>query len=378
MNLRRLRAIARKELIQLFRDRRMLPMIFIAPVVQLSLLGYAASYDLKHAKLGVVDQSHSQVSRRIREALAAPTDLFEVQTVASEAGLERAIVSGTLEAGVVIPPDLASQVEAGRAVPIAAFLDGSDTNRALAIRGAIEGIFQRESAPLAAYTLREYGLESLELKQPVLVIPKIRFNPTLESRPFMVPGVLAMVLTIMTMILTAMAVVRERERGTIDQIAVSPIGATEWILGKMLPFIGVAMIDVVLVSTVAVFWFHVPLRGTLVELFFLSGLYIISSLGLGLLISTVSATQQQAMLTALLLLLPMNLLSGIFYPTENMPILVQGLAYLIPLRFYGIAVRDVFLKGAGLDVLWPQATAMAAIGAAVLGFAIVRSARSLR
>ncbi|HVO30734.1 MAG TPA: ABC transporter permease [bacterium] len=378
MNLRRLWTIARKEMVQLVRDKRMLPLVFVSPVIQLSLLGYAASYDLKAVRLGIVDEAKTQLSRHVTDAIRAPTNLFEPVQFASQPALEAAIIAGTVEAGVVFPPDLSSVSETGRAVPVAIWLNGSDTNRAQATRGALEVILQRESAALVPYVLREVGHDGAELDPPILLVPKIRFNPTLESRPFMVPGVLAMVLTIMTMILTAMAVVREKERGTIDQIAVSPIHASEWILGKMLPFIGVAMIDVVLVTAVAVFWFGIPLRGTLFDLFFVSAVYITSSLGLGLLVSTVSTTQQQAMLTALFLLLPLNLLSGIFYPVENMPQAIRAVAWLIPLRYYGVCVRAIFLKGAGLDVLWPQALGMAAIGTAVLSFAIVRSARSFR
>jgi ABC-2 type transport system permease protein len=187
-----------------------------------------------------------------------------------------------------------------------------------------------------------------------------------------------MVLTIMTMILTAMAIVREKENGNIEQIAVTPIRASEWILGKLIPFIGVALIDVVLVTGVALFWFEVPLRGSFFLLVALSSVFITGTLGLGLLISTVSSTQQQAMLTALLLILPLNMLSGIFYPAENMPAAIRAVALLSPLRWYGIVIRSIFLKGSTFADLWDETLAMAAIGVLFLSIAIARTKRGFR
>ena len=374
---RRLVAIARKELIQLVRDRRMLPMVFISPVIQLTLLGYAASFDLKNVRLAVLDHDRSALSRHLVEQIRA-TDTFVIAHIASEAEIESGLVSGRVEAGLEIPPGYASRLERGETAALGLMLDGSDTNRALAARGALEGVVLRAATPLSRIVLREFGLEAMEMETPLALRAKIRFNPTLESRPFMIPGVLAMVLTIMTMILTAMAIVREKERGTIEQIAVSPIHPTEWILGKLFPFVGVALLDVLLVTAVAIFWFEVPLRGSFGLLFVLSGVFITSTLGLGLLISTLSSTQQQAMLTALMILLPLNILSGIFYPTENMPMLIRMIARLSPLRYYGTIIRSIFLKGATIFDLWYETLLMALIGAAMLGVAIWRAKRSFR
>lgn len=374
---RRLVAIARKELVQLSRDRRMLPVLFVSPVIQLGLLGYAASFDLKNVRLAVVDRDRSFLSRGLVGAIDA-AGTFVLTEPASPAQAEDAMKSGRVEALLVIPPGYARRIETGRSVELALVLDGSDSNRALATRGTIDTIVARESRPLARIALREFGLEAVSLDPPLAVVPKIRFNPTLESRPFMIPGVLAMVLTIMTMILTAMAIVRERETGTIEQIAVTPIRASEWILGKLLPFIGVALVDVVLVSAVAVFWFQVPLRGSFLLLLALSAVFITGTLGLGLLISTVSSTQQQAMLTALLLILPLNILSGIFYPTENMPASIRVGSLLSPLRWYGVVIRSIFLKGSTLADLWREALAMGTLGAAFLSVAIARARRGFR
>jgi ABC-2 type transport system permease protein len=374
---RRLGAVARKEFIQLFRDRRMLPMLFIAPVVQLAMLGYAANYDLTAVTLGVVDQDRSTLSRHLIDALDQ-SQTFEITEYDRPDALESGLVSGRIEAALEIPPDLTRTVESGDRASMALLLDGSNSNRALATRGQIEAIVLREALPLNDLVLRQRGLEGIEVKVPITVVPKIRFNPTLESRVFMVPGVLAMVLTIITTTLTAMAIVKERERGTIEQIGVTPIRASEWILGKMAPFIAVALVDVVLVTGVALFWFHVPLRGSFLLLTFLSMCYITTTLGLGLLISSLSSTQQQAMLTALMMLLPINLLSGIFYPIENMPRAIRGFSLLMPLRYFGIALRSVFLKGGDLRSLWDEAAAMLAIGIATLFFAVIRSRRGFR
>lgn len=377
ISLRRLRAIARKEMIQISRDRRMLPMIFASPVIQLTLLGYAASFDLANVRLAVLDQDRSSLSRKLVDAVGE-SGTFRITEIASPAHAEEDLIAGRTEALLTIPPGFAAEVERGQSTALALVLDGSDSNRALATRATLDGIVARESTPLARIALRELGLEGLALDPPLGLVPKIRFNPTLESRPFMIPGVLAMVLTIMTMILTAMAIVREKEHGNIEQIAVTPIRASEWILGKLIPFIGVALIDVVLVTAVAILWFEVPLRGSFVLLLALSSVFITGTLGLGLLISTVSGTQQQAMLTALLMILPLNMLSGIFYPAENMPAVIRAVALLSPLRWYGIVIRSIFLKGSTFGDLWGETLAMAALGAIFLSIAIARTKRGFR
>jgi ABC-2 type transport system permease protein len=374
---RRLWAIARKEMTQIARDRRMLPMIFASPVIQLGLLGYAASFDLKNVQLAVLDQDRSSLSRKLVDAVEQ-SGTFEIEEIASPAQAEERMIAGRTEALLTIPPGFAGDVERGRSAVVGLVLDGSDSNRALATRATLDAIVARESAPLARFALREFGLEALQLDPPITLIPKIRFNPTLESRPFMIPGVLAMVLTIMTMILTAMAIVREKENGTIEQIAVTPIRASEWILGKLIPFVGVALVDVVLVSAVAVFWFQVPLRGSFPLLLVLSSVFITGTLGLGLLISTVSSTQQQAMLTALLLILPLNMLSGIFYPTESMPAVIRAISLFSPLRWYGLVIRSIFLKGSTFADLWDETLAMAGLGVLFLSIAIARARRGFR
>ena len=376
-SVRRLLAIARKEVVQLARDKRMLPVLFVSPVIQLTLLGYAASFDLKNVKLSVLDQDKSEISRKLVDSIEA-SGTFLVTEVASPDLAESRLISGRTEALLSVPPGFSRDVERGESAVLGLVLDGSDSNRAVAARAVLDGIVARESSPLARIALRDFGLEAMQLDPPLTLVPKIRFNPTLESRPFMIPGVLAMLLTIMTMILTAMAIVREREHGTIEQIAVTPIRASEWILGKLLPFIGVALIDVVLVTGVALFWFQIPLRGSFFLLFALSGVFITGTLGLGLLISTVSSTQQQAMLTSLLLIMPLNMLSGIFYPTENMPLAIRGIAMLSPLRWYGVTIRSIFLKGSTFADLWDETLIMAAIGALFLSIAIARTRRGFR
>jgi len=374
---RRLWAIARKELIQISRDRRMLPMIFASPVIQLTLLGYAASFDLANVRLAILDQDRTTLSRSLVDSIEH-SGTFLITEIASPAQAEAGMIAGNTEAFLTIPSGFTGDVERGQSAALGLVLDGSDSNRAIATRATLDAIVVRQSAPLARIALREFGLESLALDPPLGLVPKIRFNPTLESRPFMIPGVLAMVLTIMTMILTAMAIVKEKEGGNIEQIAVTPIRASEWILGKLIPFIGIALIDVVLVTAVALLWFEIPLRGSFPLLVALSSVFITGTLGLGLLISTVSSTQQQAMLTALLMILPMNMLSGIFYPAENMPAVIRAFALLSPLRWYGIVIRSIFLKGSTFADLWDETLAMAAIGTLFLSIAIARTKRGFR
>lgn len=363
-----------KEFIELRRSPQLLRLVLVAPVVQLGLLGYAATTDVLNVPIAVVDGDRSPRSRQLIERFAASPYFDIVREEAVPRQVEADLASGIVNLALVIPPGLGRAIDtpgpSAAGPPVVQVLaDGTDANTsgvALAYMQGLVGEFNRALA-------EERGMAG-----PGAIDGRIRvwFNPDLESRNFMVPGVLALLLLIITANLTSMAIVREREQGTLDQLYVSPIGRWELIIGKLVPYAVVGFIDVVLVVVVAVAWFEVPLRGSIPLLLASSAIYLLCTLGLGLFVSTISSTQQQAMMTAtFFFLVPMLYLSGFVFPIENMPRVIQWMTTLIPLRYFLVVVRSIFLKGVGLDVLWPQLAAMAAWGTVVLTLAALRSRR---
>jgi ABC-2 type transport system permease protein len=272
-----------------------------------------------------------------------------------------------------IPPDYGRKVASGRPTTIQIVADGTDSNStgvAMGYAQALIGGYVQDLASAAAP-----GMPTAALVQPEI---RVWFNARLESRDFMIPGIVALLLLVITTNLSAMAIVREKEIGTLEQLNVTPLARWELITGKLLPYAFIGIIDVVLVLVVAIFWFEVPMRGSLALLFGMCLIYLLSTLGLGLFVSTISRTQQQAMMTAIFFFLtPMIYLSGFIFPIENMPAWIQPLTYLIPLRYFLIIVRGIFQKGIGLEILWPQALALFAWGAVVLTLATLRSSKRL-
>ena len=364
MSLRRTVAVARKELRHILRDHRMRPVLFIVPVVQLVILGYAANMDVDHVKLVVVDHDHSPVSRGIAGRLGAGVAFDLVEVTDDERVAERALDAGRAEVVVLLPRGLARGLARAEAVDVPMWLDGTDSNRGTIAQGYAASI-------LAAVSADRLGLSPPPMGRPD---PRVRvlYNPALRSRWFMVPGVVVIVLAVLASLLSAMAIVKERETGTIEQLVVTPIRPAELIVGKLVPFVGIGLFIAGLVTGAALLVFDVPLRGSVVDLFLMCLVFLMSTLGIGLLGSTLAQTQQQAMLAVFLVLMPSFLLGGVFYPVSNMPPWAQSLADLTPVRYFIQIVRALFLKGAGLDVLAPDATALAAIGTVVLGVATWR------
>lgn len=368
----RLAALIRKEFLELRRSPQLLRIVLIAPVIQLGLLGYAATTDIHNVPIAIVDADMSPHSRDLIELFAA-SPYFDV--VAEDVDVRRVeplIAQGDAWLALVVPDGFGRQVErpsalqAGPAVQVIA--DGTDAN---------------SSGVAIAYVQSLVTEFNLQRAEPSGMVPagidgqiRVLFNPELESRNYMVPGVLALLLMIITTNLTSMAIVREREQGTLDQLYVTPIGRSELVLGKLLPYGLIGLIDVVLVVAVAIFWFEVPMRGNVLLLFGSSLAYLLCTLGLGLFVSTISSTQQQAMMTStFFFLVPMIYLSGFIFPIENMPQVIQWVTTLVPLRYFLVVVRGVFLKGVGLDILWPQVVAITAWGVTVLSLAALRSRR---
>ncbi|HEY0284164.1 MAG TPA: ABC transporter permease [Vicinamibacterales bacterium] len=375
--MRRIWFVMWKEVIELRQDPRIFGIIFIAPVLQLAILGYAATTDVRNVPIVVVDSDRSPGSQDLISQFTG-SGIFDIVDVVSDGrDIDRYLESGEAWMALSIPASYGQHLAAGRPTTLQVVADGSDassTNIALGYASNLIAGYTREMVERrrAAGAPAGGGGGSIE--------PRVRvwFNPTLESRYFMLPGIFALLLLVVTSNLSSMAIVREREIGTLEQLNVTPLGRLELIIGKLLPYGIIGLIDVLIVLVVIVFWFEVPLRGSFWLLFGMSLIYLLTTLGLGLFTSTISHTQQQAMMTStFFFLIPMMYLSGFIFPIENMPAVIQPITYLIPLRYFVVILRGIFLKGVGLETLWPQALALLGWGVVILTLAYMRSSKRL-
>jgi len=365
-----------KEFLQIRRDRRMIPVIFVAPVVQIAVFGFAVNTDVTDVPTVLVDQDRSAASRDLlrRFVRSGYFELVGVEERASE--VDRWLVTGRAQLGLVIGPGFGDALGSGRRAALQVIADGSDAasvNIALGYAGAlVRGL----GADIQLERLRAAG--GLARPGQVELEPRVFYNPDLKSRWFYVPAVLAMVLMVMTMLLSAMGVVREKEIGTMEQLIVTPIRPWQLIVGKLAPFGAIGVIQVFLVTAVTVFGFSVPLRGSFPLLLGLTVLFLLNTLGLGLLVSTLVETQQQAMMAAVFTaMVPMIYLSGLIFPIENMPRVIQLVTYAVPLRYYAEIIRGVFLRGSAIDVLWPEALMLLGMGLFLLAVAALRFRKRL-
>jgi ABC-2 type transport system permease protein len=371
----RLRFLVWKEFLELRKDPKLFGVVVVAPIVQLTMLGYAATTDVRDVPVVVVDGDRSPSSRDLIARFEGSRNFSIVDVVSTTRDVEPFLQSGAAWLALSIPTGYGADVSRGTPVRLQLIADGSDSNSTTVALGYATNVIGGYAQELIESRRVSAGV-SEGVPAAGGIDPRIRiwFNPQLESRHFMIPGVLALVLLVVTANLASMAIVREKELGTLEQLNVTPLRRWELIVGKLLPYGAIAMIDVILVVAVAVFWFEVPLRGSFALLFAMSLVYVMCTLALGLFISTISETQQQAMMTATFFFLtPMIYLSGFIFPIENMPAVIQPVTYLIPLRYFLIIVRGIFLKGIGLERLWPQAAALAAWGLIVLALAVSRS-----
>ncbi|HLB63195.1 MAG TPA: ABC transporter permease [Anaerolineales bacterium] len=372
----RLLSLIRKEFIQIVRDPRTLYITFAVPVVQIFLLGYTATTDVRNVPLAVFDQDRSPASRRLLDAYRA-ADYFRLAfDVDSEEEMRRLIENGQARAGLVIPPDYAQQILLGETASVAFVLDGSDPTVASTSLAAAELIGQSHATRLLVDRISRLGAASA-VRFPVEVRARVWYNPDLVSAFFMVPALIGMILQLLTSMLTATAIVRERERGTIEQLIVTPIRSWELILGKIIPYVFLAFIDTLEILVVGTLWFGVPIRGSLGLLLALSSLFLVSSLGIGLFLSTVARTQQEAMMLTWFTLLPTVFLSGFFFPLAAMPPVLQWISHLVPLRYYLVIIRSVLLKGVGAQTLIPEIVALAVFGVILMGAAALRFRKRL-
>jgi ABC-2 type transport system permease protein len=372
--MRRLGFLVRKEFQELRRNPRMFPVLFIAPVIQLFILGYAATTDVQNVPLMVVDADRSAESRDLIARFDGSPYFTVVGVTSDDADVRRAIESRRAWMALTIPPAFGEHIGRGEPVVVQVITDGTDSNSATLGMAYASTLVTERAAELAAAG-RPAGAPAVGSIEARI---RVWFNPQLLSLYFMVPGVLALLLMVVTAVLGSMAIVREKELGTLEQLNVTPLRRWELIVGKLLPFGLIGIVDVILVVSVAVLWFEIPLRGSFPLLFGLSLVYLLCTLGLGLLVSTVSHNQQQAMMTAVFFfMMPMIYLSGFIFPIENMPAVIEPITYLIPLRYYLVIVRGVFLKGVGLESFWKDALLMLAWGVTVLMLATMRSKKTL-
>ncbi|MDR3763311.1 MAG: ABC transporter permease [Acidobacteriota bacterium] len=373
----RLRQMLIKEFIQVLRDKRMRFILIAPPMIQMVLFGYAATLEVEHVPMAVIDYENSQQSRDFISRFAA-SKYFDVRLrTGSRVAVQQAVDRGDITMAVQINSGFSEQLRKGQTATVQVILDAGNSNTALVALGYVN--------QLAANFASDYQVEQLNRTAPGLLpqMPSISleqqpwFNPDLRSQWFFVPGVMGNLITLVIVILTAFAVVRERELGTLEQIMVTPIRQFEFILGKTIPFFLIGLVDAALITAVGTLWFHVPLRGSLAVLAAGTVLYLFAVLGIGLLISTLSQNQQQAMVSAFFFLMPAIIFSGFASPISSMPVVLQWFTLLDPLRYFLVVLRGVFLKGVGFDVLWPQMASMAAFAVVILAASVLRFRKSL-
>lgn len=368
--------IIRKEFYQLRRDRRMMSVSIVAPIMQVLLLGYAATTDIKYSNLVVCDLDKTAASRSFVRAFTNSSYFIETAAVDAPADADGFIEEGRASIALVIGNGFGRKLLGRERAQVQVVLDGTDANTATILLGyATQIAASYQERILVEASSRVRGGARIGR---VLPEPRVWFNPDLKSSNFMVPGVVALVLMIVTMTLTSLGIVKEKEMGTLEQLMVTPIRSYELILGKLLPFTIIGFFDVTVVLAIAHYWFGVPMSGSLPLLFGLSGLFILTTLGLGLFISTIAKSQQQAMLIAqFFFFMPFIFLSGFTFPIANMPKFVQVLTYVIPLRYFLEIVRGIFLKGSSLVELWPQGLALFAIGVSIFTLSVMRFRKRL-
>lgn len=380
---RRLMEIIRKEFRQTLREPRMRVLLILPPILQLIIFGFAVNLDVDSSRLAWMDLDHTPQSRELLAAFQGSRRFDVMRYPETSAQLQQALDHGAVQCAVRILPGFACDLKHGRATSVEILVDGTDSNTASIVSGYASDIV---SAFSSEYT-NQQNLDKMVGRTaggpvhagiPDLTMQaRVWFNPDLRSRNYFVPGVVVNIIALVSLMLTAMAIVREKEIGTMEQLMVTPIRPLELMLGKTLPFALVGLLDMGLVVTVALTLFHVPFRGSLFTLLVTSLLFLMTTLGAGLFISTISRTQQQAMLTTFMFFMPAFLLSGFAFPIRNMPLAAQYLTFIDPVRYFMTIVRGVFLKGTGMSILWPEMLALAVFGTVILGLSAIRFRKKL-
>lgn len=376
--MRALLHVVRKELQQLRRDRRMIPVLFVGPVIQLLALGFAANNDVTDVPLLLVDQDRTQASRELADRFQGSGSFRLVGAVDRVSEVEAWLVAARAQVALVIAEGYGRALASGGTAAVQLIADGSDASSAVVGLGYASRIVGGRSVELAEEALAARGGAGRLATRRIELVPRVWYNPDLRSRWFYLPAILAMVLMLTTMIVPSMAVVKEKEIGTLEQLIVTPIRPWQLILGKLVPFAVIGLLDMLLVTALVIHLFGVPMRGSALTLAALTVPFLMTTLGLGLLASTLVSNQQQAMMTSIfLIMVPMIYLSGLLFPIENMPKPIQAVTVVIPLRYYNHVIRGVLLKGSGVEALWRDGLALLAFGTAALAVAAARFRKRL-
>jgi len=357
MSALRIRELVRKEFIQLFRDKKNRPLLIIAPLVQLIVFGYVVTTDVRDIRVGLIDQSRTPESRRFIDAIDGNKTFRITHYLNRAADLDRLLLKRKVDLGFIIPPDFSSKIRKRQTAEIQILADGSMSNMAAIRISYTMSVLDSFNSQL----IRELYARRIDYGE---IDGRIRtwYNPNLDSQYFYVPGIVAFLVMLLSLLFTSMAIVRERESGTMEQLIVTPLKPFELIMGKTIPFIIISQAQMVLVIVFAILWFKIPMVGNAFLLLAATFIFLMSTLGIGLFISTVSKTQQQAMMTNFFFILPFFMLSGFVFPIVNMPTVVQWLTYLNPLQYFLVIVRGIFLKGTGIYALWPQFLGLTILG----------------
>jgi ABC-2 type transport system permease protein len=373
----RLKQMLIKELIQVVRDKRTRLILIVPPILQMLVFGYAANFDIRNVSTAIVDLDHSQQSRELVSRFTS-SPYFNVERQLSDArDAHELIENGSTTLVLEIDAGFAQKLGKGETAPLQLIVDATNSNTALLASAYVSQVALRFEQQMQQDHIYRIAPQVIEQLPAIQLQQRPWYNPDLSSRWFFVPGVIGSLTTLLVITLTSFAIVREREIGTLEQIMVTPIRPVEFILGKTLPFFLIGLFDALLIGIVGTFWFHIPFRGHISVLLIGAVLFLICMLGVALLISTVSSTQQQAMVTSFFVIMPFITFSGFAFPISAMPQWMQNLSYAIPLRYFLVVLRGTYLKGVGMDVLWPQMSAMAGIGLTLLTMAVLRFRKAL-
>jgi len=369
--------LIKKEFLQIKRDKRMLPIIFVVPIFQLIILGYAANLDVNNIPTVICDYDKTHTSRDLIEKFTNSGFFTAERCVNDIRDIDRDIDLGNATLALVIPTDFANDLKAGRQASLQIIADGSDANTTsigLAYAGSIVANYSRNIAIDRLVRTGKQNVLASTIEQKL----RVWYNPELKSKNFMVPGILGLLLMVTTMMLSSLAIVKEKEVGTMEQLVVTPLRPYQLIIGKLTPFAIIGIVDILLILAVTTFWFDIPVRGSIPLLVILCIVFLMTTLGLGLFVSTVSKTQQQAMMTSVFFVMqPMVFLSGFVFPIANMPKIIQWYTYLLPLRYFFEIVRGIFLKGVGLSELWDDSLALFVFGLLILALSVARFQKKL-
>jgi ABC-2 type transport system permease protein len=366
-----------KELIQVLRDKRLRAALIFPPILQLIIFGYAANLDVKHIRTAVRDLDQSVDSRDLIARFGSSKYFDIVYFVQTPKDIEGLIQKGDITMSIEIPSDFSRKLKKGDTATVQLILDGTESNTAMIGLGYAGHILSEYSTAVMVKRLNREGVVGFE-EAGVELEHRVWFNPNFESRLFYIPGVIASIAFLIPIILTSQAIVREREIGTLEQIMVTPIRSWELVVGKTLPFAMMGLLDVIMIALIGVFWFEVPFQGNPLIVLLGTMLFLMSSVGVGLFLSTISSTQQQAQISAFFFAQPAFILSGFAFPLENMPEWLQYITYINPLRYFLIIIRGVFLKGISLDILWPQFLALTVLGGLTILLSSLRFQKRLK